>query len=88
MDIRIVILQRGWVLVGDFKQVEDKMYSLTNSAVIRRWGTDQGLGELAFEGPKSGTILDKEPESKFHVSQIIRTIKCETPDLWIKAINK
>ena len=83
MDLRIVILQRGWVLVGEWSQKGDMCF-INNGSVIRRWGTAKGLGELAIEGPKEGTILDKEPESEFHISQVIRTIKCETPKLWKK----
>lgn len=54
---RIVILQRGWVMFGDFERngSECKLY---NAKVIRRWGTAKGLGELAEKGPLNETILD------------------------------
>jgi len=86
LDIRIVVLQRGWVLVGEFSEQGEKCH-IKNGAVIRLWGTDKGLGQIAFDGPQDGTILDKEPESEFHISQVIRTIKCEKPELWQKAIK-
>lgn len=75
-DIRICVLHRGWVLVGAYER-KGEFISLTNPKVIRRWGTTKGLGEIAIEGPTSSTVLDKEPESEFHISQCVRTIKCE-----------
>jgi hypothetical protein len=56
-DLKIVVLQRGWVLIGRFSQDGDKC-RLTNAQVIRRWGTSRGLGELALEGKKKDTTLD------------------------------
>jgi hypothetical protein len=56
-DLKIVVLQRGWVLIGRFKQDGDKC-TLSNAQVIRRWGTTKGLGELALEGKKKDTLLD------------------------------
>ena len=56
-DLKIVVLQRGWVLIGRFKQDGEKC-TLSNAQVIRRWGTTKGLGELAIEGKKKDTLLD------------------------------
>lgn len=56
-DLKIVVLQRGWVLIGRFKQDGEKC-ELHNAQVIRCWGTSKGLGELALEGAKSNTKLD------------------------------
>ena len=67
---QIVILQRGWVLVGDFSQ-EGPNCTLSNASVIRIWGTTKGLGELALEGPKSGTKLDPCGACRFHEMNII-----------------
>jgi hypothetical protein len=76
MDLRICVLHRGWVLIGDYSRKENYC-TLKNPYVIRRWGTCKGLGELAIEGPKENTILDKEYENEFHELQIVRTIKCD-----------
>jgi hypothetical protein len=43
-DIRIVVLPRGWVVVGDYAEAAGKV-TLTRSMVIRRWGTTDGLGQ-------------------------------------------
>ena len=56
-ELKIVILQRGWVMVGKFERNE-KNCKLYNASVIRIWGTTQGLGQLANEGPLPDTILD------------------------------
>lgn len=56
-DIKIVILQRGWVMVGRFERKENDC-KLHNASVIRSWGTTKGLGELAL-GVTSSTKLDK-----------------------------
>lgn len=57
-DIKIVILQRGWIVVGRMERT-DTVCKLHNASVIRTWGTTNGLGELAENGKLSGTKLDK-----------------------------
>lgn len=57
-EIKIVILQRGWVMVGKFERNGSEC-KLHNASVIRRWGTTKGLGEIASNGPTKDTILDK-----------------------------
>ena len=78
-DIKIVILQRGNVVVGRLSADKDNkdMMVLGNSAVIRRWGTTKGLGQIASGGPTSGTVLDKTPTIRFHVLTTIAIIDCE-----------
>lgn len=79
-DIRIVILQRGWVMIGKYHRVENDCY-LSNASVIRRWGANTGLGELAKEGKLSETILDPCGEVEFHILTVIASIKCD-PKKW------
>ena len=74
-DIRIVILQRGWVVVGRYSQ-EGSNCKLENAHVIRVWGTKNGLGELALNGPTSTTVLDKTPTIRFHELTVIATLDC------------
>lgn len=57
-DIKIVVLQRGWVMIGRMERVGSDC-KLHNASVIRSWGTKKGLGELAMEGKKANTVLDK-----------------------------
>lgn len=56
-DKKIVVLQRGWVVIGDRTILPDGDYQLTNASTIRVWGTTKGLGELR-DGPTSKTVLD------------------------------
>ena len=37
-DIKIVVLQRGWIVVGRFERTETQC-KLHNASVIRTWGT-------------------------------------------------
>lgn len=57
-DTKIVILQRGWVMIGKLERNGSEC-KLHNASVIRNWGTTKGLGELASEGKKKDTKLDK-----------------------------
>ena len=43
--IQILVLQRGWVVVGETKK-EGSEVVVSKSSVIRRWGTTKGLGEI------------------------------------------
>lgn len=73
---RIVILQRGWVMVGKYSRDGDNC-RLTNANVIRNWGTTKGLGELAADGPKKDTKLDPTNGLvEFHRLTEIATIVC------------
>ena len=52
MGKNIVILQRGWVIVGDLAK-EGEYFVSQNTSVIRKWGTSRGLGQLA-KGARAG----------------------------------
>lgn len=75
-DVRIVILQRGWVVVGRYFR-KGQQCKVKNGFVIRKWGTTEGLPELAFKGPLTNTVLDKSPDIEFHQLTEIANIKCE-----------
>lgn len=55
---KIVIGQRGWVWVGDVT-VQDDWTTLSSASVIRVWGTENGLGQLAKSGATPKTKLDR-----------------------------
>lgn len=69
---RIVVLQRGWVLIGDYAEDGDRVL-LSNASVIERWGTTQGLGELV-NGPTSNTVLRKAGSVEAHRLGVILTL--------------
>lgn len=82
--IKIVVLQRGWVVIGRFERTGNDC-KLNNAHIIRKWGTENGLGELA-KGKKKDTILDKcYGIVEFDYLTTILLINCEE-DAWSKDI--
>lgn len=78
--LSIVILQRGWVVIGDLSW-KGKYGHLKNASVIRNWGTTNGLGEIALNGPTETTKLDKCGVFKFHELTSVGIIDCNK-DNW------
>ena len=56
-DIKIVVLQRGWIYIGRFEKIGN-LCKLHNAYNIRTWGTTKGLPELV-NGATKDTKLDK-----------------------------
>ena len=56
-DVKIAVLDRGFVYVGRVK-VDADFLVISNAKNIRIWGTSKGLGELV-SGPLKGTKLDQ-----------------------------
>ena len=56
-DIKIVVLQRGWIYIGRFERIGNDC-KLHNAYNIRSWGTTKGLPELV-NGATKDTKLDK-----------------------------
>ena len=76
-DVRIVILQRGWVMVGYYSREGDNC-KLHKASVIRIWGTTKGLGEIAAGGPTKATQLDPTNGLvEFHRLTEIANITCQ-----------
>ena len=74
--IKIVILQRGWAMVGRFERKGSEC-KLFDASVIRRWGTTKGLGEIAKDGCTSETVLDKcNGTVEFDYLTVVATISC------------
>jgi hypothetical protein len=72
-DIKIVVLQRGWVYIGRFERNGNDC-KLHNAYNIRSWGTTKGLPELV-NGATSSTKLDKcEGIIEFDWLTVIHTI--------------
>ena len=67
---QIVVLQRGWVVVGDVEKT-DLEVNIKNCSVIRIWGTSNGLGEIAENGPLPKTKLDKCPDISVHPLSVV-----------------
>lgn len=74
--LRILVLQRGWVVVGEVTQHGPEL-TITNGSVVSRWGTTGGLGELAEKGPLESTVLDPCPTMKCHELTVVLQIECQ-----------
>lgn len=83
-NTKIVILQRGWVFVGNFYQ-NGSMCTLKNAQNIRTWGTTKGLGELASDGPTANTKLDKINDVTFHILTSVAMIDADNK-VWKKVL--
>jgi len=84
-DIKIVVLQRGWVYVGYFTRDDGTGCKLTNASNIRVWGTTKGLPELV-NGPTKATVLDKcDGEVEFDWLTVVHTITCNSAK-WVNAL--
>jgi len=72
-DVKIVVLQRGWVYIGRFERIGNDC-KLHNAYNIRSWGTTKGLPELV-NGATSSTRLDKcEGIVEFDWLTVVHTI--------------
>jgi len=80
--LNVVILDRGFVYVGDVTIAGDWIV-ISNAKNVRRWGTSQGLGELAAKGPQPETKLDMAGTVKAPLRALIGLIACEASS-WIK----
>ena len=76
--VRIVILQRGWVVVGYWSQ-DGEDVTITQAQVIRTWGTTRGLGELV-SGPTSSTKLDPTGTVHAHILSVVASIDANVED--------
>lgn len=80
-NVKIVVLQRGWVMVGKLEKNGSEC-KLHNASVIRNWGTTKGLGEIAINGPTTLTKLDKcGGEVEFDYLTVVCAISCNE-DKW------
>lgn len=67
---QIVILQRGWIMVGDLSK-EGTEFTLTDASVIRSWETGKGIGGVALSGPVPGVVLDPVGTARFHELTVV-----------------
>lgn len=74
-EYKIIVLDRGWTVIGRI-EVSGEYLNITSCSVIRRWGTSQGLGELAANGPLDNTKLDPCPNCTVHKLNVILIMDC------------
>lgn len=84
-DIKIVVLQRGWVMVGRFEKNGSEC-KLHGASVIRNWGTTKGLGEIAAAGPTGSSKIDPTNGLvEFDYLTVVATIICNK-SVWAKHV--
>jgi hypothetical protein len=74
-DIKIVIVDRGFVYVGRVEMTDD-MLVVRGAKNIREWGTSRGLGELV-SGPLANTVLDEVGTVRIPMRAVISLIDVE-----------
>ncbi len=79
--MRIVVLDRGWVVVGELT-LKDNEYILLNSRVIRKWGTTDGLMQLANHGPTDKTVLEEIGTIRFNAQSVVLQFEVEDKTKW------
>ena len=75
-SLRIVVLHRGWVVVGMYSRDGDDVV-VNYAKTVRRWGTTEGLGQLALQGPQPNTTLDITGTVRVHQLAVVQTIDCD-----------
>lgn len=84
-DVKIVVLQRGWVMVGRFER-DGSDCKLHGASVIRSWGTTKGLGEIAAAGPTKDTKIDATNGLvEFDYLTVVASISCNA-SAWAKYV--
>lgn len=74
--LALVVADRGFVWVGEATTTEDWV-EIKGARCVRRWGTKEGLNELALKGPLSETRLDAAADLKVSRKALIAIIPCE-----------
>lgn len=74
--LSLVVADRGFVWVGHTVTDADWVH-ITAARVVRRWGTSEGLNELAAKGPLTNTRLDAPADLKVSRKALIAIIPCE-----------
>lgn len=74
-EVKILVLDRGHVLVGRVSRHPDLAFfwRVSPARVIRRWGTERGIAQLAG-GPLSGTVLDDAADESVPFRAVIRIL--------------
>ena len=73
---KIFVVKLGWVLIGVEQSSINGIVTITDASVIRRWGTERGLGQLALVGPTKDTLLDPVGEVEISEHAVLMRIRC------------
>ncbi len=78
----IVVVESGWVFAAVLEDITGDIRA-SECAVIRSWGTTNGLGQLALKGPTKETMLDMCNITYIPKAKVLFTMEC-VPLVWIK----
>lgn len=81
MGRHLVVADRGHVWAAEDVKFDDDFARLKNARAVRRWGTSEGLNELAQKGPLTNTRLDAAADVLVSRRALIALIPCEA-DTW------
>ena len=74
---QILVLHRGWVIIGNVSKETQNEIEVQDCSVIRKWGTTKGLGEIALNGITKETVLDPCGTVIAPLISVIMRIQCK-----------
>ncbi len=73
----IVVIESGWIMVGEMTNPSTQTTLLKNASVVRKWNNGKGIGGLAIEKNKDEYTLDPVGSVSIQTSKILFEIPCE-----------
>lgn len=77
MNNTIVVIEVGWIMVGEMTNPSTQTTLLKNASVVRRWNNGKGIGGLAKAENKHEYTLDPVGSVSIQTSKILFEIPCE-----------
>ena len=72
----ICVMDKGFIYVGNLT-IANGIVTIADAKNIRRWGTTNGLGQLAEQGAQADTKLDEYGTVRSLQSELKHWIKCK-----------
>lgn len=77
MNNTIVVIESGWIMVGEMTNPSTQTTLLKNASVVRRWNNGKGIGGLVKAENKHEYTLDPVGSVSIQTSKILFEIPCE-----------
>lgn len=77
MNNTIVVIESGWIMIGEMTNPSTQTTLLKNASVVRRWNNGKGIGGLAKAENKHEYTLDPVGSVSIQTSKILFEIPCE-----------
>lgn len=77
MNNTIVVIESGWIMVGEMTNPSTQTTLLKNASVVRRWSNGKGIGGLTKAENKHEYTLDPVGSVSIQTSKILFEIPCE-----------